>query len=235
MNFIDVKPKLLPRVLGTAVKIETSVVSNDTSTAAGVSSTGPKAAVPQKKVFKTVEYKLKCKHVKPRKFTCVGCNESFNSQRELNDHFRNTHPPVKCDLCLEYFDTLATMLQHKYKHYEFMFECKVCDHGFQFLSQLREHMRVHQSQGDWVCFKPKCGKHFKWESELNAHLLVHNKVQLQCDQCPYHNPDPRNLRAHKQRHDDSRPFKCAQCGKRFKWVQQRKRHLKSGTCPGPKQ
>ena len=114
----------------------------------------------------------------------------FESQKELKEHFRVVHPAVKCDLCQEYFDTPAAMLHHKYKHYDYMYECKICDKGFQFESQ---HMRVHQSQGDWVCFKPKCGKHFKRESKLNAHLFAHNKVPQKCEHCPYTNSDPRNL------------------------------------------
>ena len=161
---------LLPRVLGTAIKIESPQAAET-------------MALPKKKVLKTVEYKLKRKYVKNRKFPCVKCTENFNLQKELHEHFCSKHPPVKCDLCQKYFDTPAAMLQHKYKHYEYMFECKICDHGFQFESQHPEHMRVHQNQGDWVCFKPKCGKRFKRESKLNTHL-AHSKVPLQCEGCP---------------------------------------------------
>ena len=209
---------MLPRVIGTAIKVETQ---SDTAT----------TSKSTKKVFKTVEYKLKRKYVKSRKFSCVGCNSSFSSQRELNEHFRESHPPVKCDTCKQGFDTPAAMLRHRYKHYEYMYECKVCSRGFQFASQLKEHKRVHQTQGDWVCFRPNCGKRFKRESELNAHLVSHNKKQFKCEKCPYSNSDPRNLRAHKRRHSDELPFKCAFCGQGFKWIQQRSRHVKSGKCP----
>ena len=215
----NIKPLLLPRVLDTAIKIETP--SNN------------EKPTPKKKVFKTVEYKLKRKYSKPRKFSCVKCVEKFESQKELNDHFRVAHLPVKCDLCQEHFDTPAVMLQHKYKHYDYMYECKICDKGFQFESQKWEHMWVHQTQGDWVCFKPKWGKHFKRASELNAHLFSHNKVPQKCEHCPYTNSDPRNLRAHMRKHSNVLPFKCSQCDKGFKWVQQHVRHLNSGKCPGP--
>ena len=117
----NIKPLLLPRVLGTAIKIETPS-SNEKPT-------------PKKKVFKTVEYKLKRKYSKPRKFSCVKCVEKFEIQKELNDHFHAAHLPVKCDLCQEHFDTPAAMLRHKYKHYDYMYECKICDKGFQFESQ----------------------------------------------------------------------------------------------------
>ena len=55
----DIKPPMLPRVIGTAIKMEKP---------AGTATTPQ----PQKKVFKTVEYKLKRKDVKPRRFSCVG-------------------------------------------------------------------------------------------------------------------------------------------------------------------
>ena len=215
----NIKPLLLSRVLGTAIKIETP--SNN------------KKPNQKKKVFKTVEYKLKRKYSKPRKFSCVKCVEMFQTQKELNNHFPAAHPPVKCDLCQEHFDTPAAMLHHKYKHYNYMYECKLCGKGFQFESQKREHIRVHQTQGDWVHFKPKCGKHFKKESELNAHLFCHNKVLQKCEHCPYTNSDPRNLRAHMRKHSNVSPFKCSQCGKSFKWVQQHVWHLNSGKCLGP--
>ena len=215
----NIKPLLLPRVLGTAIKIETSANN--------------KKSKSKPKVIKTVEYKLKRRHSKPRKFSCVKCVKKFETQKELNDHFHTAHPLVKCDLCQEHFDTPTAMLRHKYKHYEYMYECKICDKGFQFESQKHEHMRVHQTQGDWVCFKPKCGKQFKRESELNAHLFSHNKVPQKCEHCPYTNPDPRNLRAHMRKHSNTLPFECSQCGKGFKWVQQHVRHLNSGKCPGP--
>ena len=143
----NIKPLLLPTVLGTAIKIENP--SNN------------EKPIVKKKVFKTVEYKLKRKYSKPRNFSCVKCVKRFETQKELNDHFRDEHPPVRCDLCQKHFDTPAAMLCHKYKHYYYMFECKICCKGFHFESQKKEHMRVHQKQEDWVCFRPKYGKHFK--------------------------------------------------------------------------
>ena len=122
------------------------------------------------------------------------------------------------------------MMKHKYVHYEYMFECSHCVKGFHFQSQLREHLHVHQTQGDWTCFKLKFGKRFKHESKLNTHLISHNKKEYKCDQCAYSNTEPRNLRVHQQKHSDRKPFLCPWCGKGFKWVQQRCRHLDSNEC-----
>ena len=103
----------------------------------------PTQSVPVHKRFVTVEYKLKCKRRRTRKFRCVKCDKCFNSQREVNVHFKSTHPPVKCDHCDHFFSCPVSMLKHRYSHYETMVECETCGKGFQFQSQLTEHHRVH--------------------------------------------------------------------------------------------
>ena len=118
----------------------------------------PVQPVPVYKRFVTVEYKLKRKRRRTRKFRCGKCDQSFDSQRGVNKHFKDTHPPVKCDFCDRSFACPASMLKHRYSHYETMLECDTCGRGFQFPSQLTEHRRIHQVIGDWVCFKPGCGK-----------------------------------------------------------------------------
>ena len=138
-----------PKIIGTAVKVERKTIQpgNDQPTEK------------KKKTFVMVEYKLKRQYVNTKcKFLCEKCHQNFGSQREVNEHFRTTHPPVQCDICQRTFDTPAAMVKHKYHHYKYMYECDHCGKGFHFKSQLKEHLRVHQAQGDWTCFRPKCGK-----------------------------------------------------------------------------
>ena len=191
------------------------------------------AAVPVHKRFVTVEYKLKRKYRRPRKFPCAKCGKCFSTQKEVNGHFKDTHPPVKCDYCDRFFSCPASILKHRYSHFESIVECDICDKGFQFQSQLKEHLCTHQSIGDWVCFRPQCGKRFKRELELHAHLSNHRTTKHKCDQCTYENPDPRNLCAHKRKHSDVKSFNCKICGQAFTWVKQRRCHLKNNKCPGP--
>ena len=190
-------------------------------------------AVPVHKRFVTVEYKLKWKYRRPRKFPCAKCGKSYSTQKEVNGHFKETHPSVKCDYCDRFFSCLASMLKHRYSHFETMIEYDTCGKGFQFQSQLNEHLHTHQAVGDWVCFRPQCGKRFKRESELDAHLFKHRKTKLKCDQCTYKNPDPRNMHAHKRKHSDIKSFFCKVCGQSFTSVEQRRRHLKNNKCLGP--
>ena len=95
VNAIDDQPKVLVNI-GTAVKIENKM--------------NPKAeqntAQKKKKTFVTVEYKLKCKYTNTkRKFPCEKCRVNFGSQKEVNEHFRTSHPLVQCDICEKTFDT----------------------------------------------------------------------------------------------------------------------------------
>ena len=195
----------------------------------------PAPSVPVHKQFVTVEYKLKHKRRCMCKFRCGKCDRSFGSQHDVNVHFKETHPPVKCNYCEHSFAFPASMLKHRYSHYKTMIECDTCGKGFQFQSQLTEHRHVHQVIEDWVCFKPGCGKRFKRELELDAHLFNHRTTKLKCDQCTYENLDPHNMCTHKRKHSDKKRFIHKGCGEAFTWVQQCQRHIKSNKCPGQKE
>ena len=151
-----------------------------------------------------------------RKFRCVGCPQKFDNNRELNDHFKNSHPPLTCSDCKKLFLTPSAFEKHKYTHYEFMFECGKCNKGFHFESELSAHRRKHISDQGLVCFHANCGRRFKRNSELNAHLKKHTGKPIKCEYCDYSNKDIRNVRAHTRVHLDVQCFVCAKCGKRFK-------------------
>ena len=52
----------------------------------------PVQPVPVHKRFVTIEYKLKRKCRRTRKFRCGKCDRSFESQCNVNKHFKDTHP-----------------------------------------------------------------------------------------------------------------------------------------------
>ena len=167
-----------------------------------------------------------------RSFKCgvQNCNQVFNAVKDLNQHHRDSHPPVKCDMCMEYFSCPNEMLKHKYKHYEIMFECAICEKGFTFESQYVAHKMKHRKSPGHQCIK--CQKWFMRSSELTAHLITHGKNYSYCKEpgCNYKNKDPRNVRAHARRHSDVLSFKCPKCNKGFKWCAQCKRHLDNNEC-----
>ena len=138
-------------------------------------------------------YQLARKYKPKRRFSCVGCVQKFVNNKELNDHFRNTHPPLTCSDCNKLFSTPSAFEKHKYTHYEYMYECTTCNKGFHFQSELTAHRRRHTADQGLVCFHPRCRKRFKRSSELNAHLKGHTGKPIKCDYCDYTNRDIRNV------------------------------------------
>ena len=82
-----------------------------------------------------------------RSFKCgvENCNQVFGAVKDLNQHHRDNHNPVKCDMCTKYFSCPNKILKHKYKHYEIMFECAICEKGFTFESQYAAHKMKHRN------------------------------------------------------------------------------------------
>ena len=188
--------------------------------------------IPRKGQLIVHKFQLSRNRKPTRKFGCLACSSKFLNNKELNDHFRNSHPPFTCGDCKKLFSTPNAFEKHKYKHYEFMYECDKCNQGFHFESELSAHRRKHIVDQGLVCFHANCGKRFKHSSELNANLKTHTGKPIKCDYCTYTNKDIRNIRAHARTHTNIESFTCKKCGKTFKWGSQKKCHIHSGKCPG---
>ena len=206
------------------------IVNKDTTESTDSQTTTPDS-VPAKKEKKgtlvTKNFALPRRIRPTRSFKCSveKCNQVLSAVKDLNQHHRNKHPPVKCNMCTKYFSCPNEMLKHKYKHYEVMFECAICEKGFTFKSQYAAHKMKHRKSPGHQCIK--CQKWFMRSSELNAHLITHGNKYTYCTEpgCDYKNKDPQNVRAHARRHSDVPSFKCPKCDKAFKWCAQHKCHL----------
>ena len=214
---------LLPgTVLGTVVK--TDVEAKTTTDKAD-----PKP-VPVKKELSFKQYGIKRKYKQMRMFKCKMCPSEMPSVQEYNKHYLDCHPPQPCLDCTGVFTLPGTLAKHCYTHAEYMYECQDCSCGFILKSQLKSHSKVHLKMSGFVCFKPKCGRHFKRELELNAHLVAHSKNKIKCDHCDYSNSDIQNVHAHSRVHSEKLPYHCPLCNKGFKWQEQKCRHLRN--CEG---
>ena len=210
-------------VIGTAIKEETLKQEREQE---NKPTTSKKSSITH---FSMKSYRLKRKSEIKRRFKCRICPEILNSVRDYNYHHQDKHPPLPCPYCTKSFNAPRYLSRHLYKHAELMYECEKCGRGFTFESQYTAHKRRHIKDNDFVCMKVNCGRRFKRDSELKAHVKTHRKTNIKCGftNCTYSNKDIRNVRAHRKRHSDNKPYKCANCEASFKWQEQKKWHLKS--------
>ena len=157
-------------------------------------------------------------------FKCLMCSLRWATCKERNDHFKRKHRKLQCDECKKFFRTPSAFSLHKYIHRDGQFECKICQAHVPFKSQLDHHMVSHSKTRDYKCQEPFCEKEFTHKSDLVKHERTQSGVMYKYSKCEYSNSDERNYNQHLRKHTDKTPFQCKQCGKRFKYTMQLKRH-----------
>ena len=171
--------------------------------------------------------KYKIKRTKQNGMTyyhCGYCVKVFDSLQHLNNHHKRNHDPVMCDVCNKDFATPNTLIRHAYGHLTKQYGCELCDQTFHFRSEVTQHMDVHVGEPRYQC--KDCTKKFIRKSDLMAHAEGHNKTwTCKFAGCNKTVTDKRYLNSHYKTHSDELKYPCTKCDKRFKFNEQRKRHL----------
>ena len=164
-----------------------------------------------------------------RRYNCPSedCNRSFNTQAELNRHHKDNHPPVKCTVCKKICSTPNTLDRHMYKHWGTL-KCQYCDEKFAFQSELEIHQTVHDEEPSFYC--KSCTRSFMRLGDLREHEESHTGDVHYCTVkgCNFSAPLKRYVRTHiKTTHasKNALPYPCTKCNERFKFYEQRKRHI----------
>ena len=102
-------------------------------------------------------YKYEHKHI----FKCVKCGRKEWSQKDINNHFKDSYDYLTCDKCEKQFVTISATHKHAYEHTEkaSLNTCKDCGKTFPFPSQLQTHRKVHLTALEHHCIR--CNKSFK--------------------------------------------------------------------------
>ena len=157
-------------------------------------------------------------------YHCGFCMKIFDSLQHLNQHHKNKHDPVKCDVCNKQFATPNTLLRHAYSHLSKQYGCDLCDQTFRFKSELNQHMDVHVGDPKYEC--EQCGQKFIRKSDLKAHVESHTTTwTCKYEGCTKTVKDKRYLNLHYKTHTNELKYQCPKCDRRFRFNEQRKRHL----------
>ena len=171
--------------------------------------------------------KYKIKRTKQNGMTyyhCDYCVKVFDSLQHLNNHHKRNHDPVMCDVCNKNFATPNTLIWHAYGHLTKQYRCELCDQTFHFRSEVTQHMDVHVGEPRYQC--KDCTKKFIRKSDLTVHAEGHTKTwTCKFAGCNKTVTDKRYLNLQYKTHSDELKYLCSKCDKRFKFNEQRKRHL----------
>ena len=162
-------------------------------------------------------------------FKCTLCKYTRYSQASVSEHFTTNHGVVYCSTCGKNCANPHALKRHEYEHSEDKeYQCQDCDQSFFFESELRSHRIKHRKRPSFKYMHHGCGKSFKRNSELNAHVEVHTGKLWRCDHpgCDYSNADKRLLKGHQRCHSNELKFACKydDCDEKFKHTMAQLRH-----------
>ena len=150
-------------------------------------------------------------------YRCSVCSVRKRSAHSLNVHYRKQHSAQMCGVCGKLFDLASSLNHHMYTHNTPRFFCEKCPFHSHFESELKKHNISHHTQPSHQCMKRNCGRWFKRKADLVLHVETHKKDLLECDSCDFTTTLQKYLKEHKKSHEDSLPYQCNICGKRFLW------------------
>ncbi|XP_063386107.1 zinc finger and BTB domain-containing protein 24-like [Cydia fagiglandana] len=178
-------------------------------------------------------------------YQCPECNKSFASHSHFKYHMRvhRNERTYACELCGEGFFQMSKLQRHKLKHTkEKKYPCPECSKAFNNLTALRKHALTHSDERPYGC--ETCGRRFRDSSNYRKHVAKHNgtgcgrtcscgacgrrraRAHL-CPRCPQAFHARKDMRRHAAVHDDSKPFRCRVCSRRFRRKDNLERHIRN--------
>ncbi|KAK7498070.1 hypothetical protein BaRGS_00010658, partial [Batillaria attramentaria] len=173
------------------------------------------------------------RHIKNNSLSkCRHCDFITSMTQKLREHeWKHTNKkPYKCHLCPYKSRVLVDLQRHQDKHnLDKPYACQKCEFRTKWRKGLTKHMDVHKEVRAKPHACPHCNQAFRYSSALRTHLFRrHTDIKpLHCDQCSYRCKSNFELRSHKAKHGDVRPYACTHpgCGMAFKTKSDCTKHM----------
>ncbi|XP_016933721.3 uncharacterized protein [Drosophila suzukii] len=188
----------------------------------------------------TLEYHGRCHNgalSSTQPMVCPECKSSnFSNWNCLHTHLWRTHQIdmelYSCQLCSFKTPIYSRLVNTHAKIHseERNYKCEQCGKGFKNTKQLKNHRRLHRTQGLGMGKPPNeqifpgseanpvvmhrcgdCGTAFKQKKTLREHLCKERNEQLECPECQRVFGSKSSLRLHLRSHQEQKRFRCEAC------------------------
>lgn len=188
----------------------------------------------------TLEYHGRCHNgslSSNQPVVCPECKSSnFSNWNCLHTHLWRTHQIdmelYSCQLCSFKTPIYSRLVNTHAKIHseERNYKCEQCGKGFKNTKQLKNHRRLHRTQGlgmgkqsnEQISVGPEgnpvvmhrcedCGAAFKQKKTLREHLCKERNEQLECPECQRRFGSKSSLRLHLRSHQEHKRFRCDTC------------------------
>ncbi|XP_031842748.2 uncharacterized protein LOC116431446 isoform X1 [Nomia melanderi] len=169
------------------------------------------------------------------RYQICAANLNYKGHAEEENAASAENKRYKCDVCPKLFSQRSKLLTHRLSHSgQQPFKCQSCDKAYSTKSKLNAHVRLHTKTNVHKC--KICEKIFAYPSYLRDHLKTHEPVPstvteqskpFECATCRKRFRMLKNLRAHERLHTGKGLVQCEICDKRFSERYNLKIHLQT--------